>query len=35
MLCARFEDQMNSGSEVEHFKVFSIYGCGGHFGYVI
>ena len=36
MLHAKFQDHRTSGSGEEHcFKVFTIYGHGGHLGHVI
>ena len=35
MLHAKFQDHRTSGSGEEYFfKVFTIYGCGGHLGHV-
>ena len=34
MLHAKFQDHTTSGSGEEDFKVFTIYGHGGHFGHV-
>ena len=34
MLHAKFQDHRTSGSGEEFFKVFTIYGHGGHLGHV-
>ena len=34
MLRTKFQDHRNSGSGEEDLKVFTIYGHGGHLGYV-
>ena len=34
MLHAKFQDHRTSGSGKEDFKVFTIYGHGGHLGHV-
>ena len=33
MLHAKFQDYRTSGSEEDFFKVFAIYGHGGHLGH--
>ena len=34
MLHAKFQNHRTSGSGEKIFKVFTIYGCGGHLGHV-